>query len=61
MDVWESEFGDKGENGDRMGVKRFLKKECATVCGVYHEHPEADERDGRLYWFDPPAQIADGE
>jgi hypothetical protein len=48
----------KESMGERLRVKGYL--EGAMVCGKYHIHLEADERDGEGFWFDPPVKKAGG-
>ncbi|KAH7080082.1 hypothetical protein BKA63DRAFT_407569 [Paraphoma chrysanthemicola] len=45
-----------------MGEKKYVVEylEDMMVCGKWHVHPEADERDGEGFWFDPPVRKAGG-
>ena len=60
--TWRNSLQGKGSirNRNKKEVKEYLRRECAAVCGVYHEHPEADERDGELFFFDPPVKTSGG-
>ncbi|KAH7086396.1 hypothetical protein FB567DRAFT_603344 [Paraphoma chrysanthemicola] len=44
--------------GEKTNVVEYL--EGKIVCGKWHVHPEADERDGDVFWFDPPVRKAGG-